>query len=264
MNADTVEELPPLEQAIAVAVEAGDRPKLLRALARDVVCIRQEDGGPLPGAPEIRTYERGERPLPTVEDAAGNRAVPVFTSYARLAGFYGAEGEFVWAQVPAGVLANDWLPEAAMLVDAGSPHTVVLEPREVETLALLFAEANVAEAFMPGPATAVRMAVPDAEPSDVLEPLLAVAEQRGDVLALHYGVLALDEPDARPWLVIGLRPVPGADPRSLLEAARTTIQGSSSAFVDLRSLDAGSVAAGTVERWLLEHAPARRPGGTLR
>jgi hypothetical protein len=260
MSADTVEELPPLDEAIALALEAGDRPKLLRALARDVVCIRQEGDGPPPGTPEIRTYEPGVRLLPTVEDAAGNRAVPVFTSYARLADFYGADRELVWAQVPAGVLAGDWLPEAAMLVDAGSPHTVVLEPGEVETLALLFAEADVAEAFMPGPATAVRMAIPDAEPSDVLAPLLEVADRRGDVLSLHYGVLALDEPHARPWLVVGLRPAPGADQQSLLEEARTSLQGSSNAFVDLRALDPASVAGGTVERWLLEHAPARLSG----
>lgn len=237
-----------LEESLQAAAETGDDAKLLRALARNVVCLAQPGPGPPSGRPEVREYAPGERPLPV---AAGNDERPhvlVFTSYAQLDRWY-RDPQVVWSQVAAGVLAAEWPHGHAFFLNPGGDCSVVLEPEDVQTIALLFAGANVPEAIRPGPATPVRTAAPSEDATQLFDPLRRVVAGHPDVLEIRYGLLTLAEPEARVWPVIGLRFREGADYPPVMEEASAAVA-SSGIFGELRRLDPAT--EDPIERWLLD------------
>jgi hypothetical protein len=174
--------------------------------------------------------------------------VLVFTSYAQLDGWY-RDPQIVWSQVPAGVLAAEWPAGHALFLNAGGDCSVVLEPDDVHTVALLFAGANVPEAIRPGLATPVRTAVPSEEAPQLFDPLRRVLARHPEVLEIRYGLLTLAEPEARVWPMIGLRFREGADYRPIMEEASAAVA-SSGIFGELRRLDPAT--DDPIERWLLD------------
>jgi hypothetical protein len=239
-----------LEASLLAAADTGDHAKLLRSLARNVLCLHQPGPGPPPGTPEIQRYAPGERPLPTMAGRDGRTYALAFTSSSELDRYYD-DPELVWSMVPAGVLASEWPAELPLLLNAGGGHGVVLEPEDMRTVALLFAGADVPEAFQPGPATAVRTAVPELDAAEAVALFGPLAARHPEIVSVYYGLLLLDEPEARPWLVVGLRFAPGADHRPIMGEAVAALERETTDFVDLRAL-VDEPAEGTIERWLLD------------
>lgn len=142
-----------LEECYRLASESGDDAKLLRALSRNVLYMAvPKDGTPV-GQVTVRHYEPGEKLLPTAPGVDGRTYVLAFSSYQPMADWYG-DPELAWTMEPAGRLASTW-PNGAPLLLTTPTGAVVVEADDMRTVALLFAEANVREAFQPGPATPV-------------------------------------------------------------------------------------------------------------
>lgn len=238
-----------LEECFRLASETGDDAKLLRALARNVVYIAQPKDGTPVGQVTVRRYESGQ-PLPTVRGQDGRTYVVAFTSYAPMADWY-ADPELSWSMVPAGQLAATW-PGGAPLLLAAPSGSVVLDADDLQTVGLLFDEANVRVAFQPGPATPVGLKAPDSEPEGFFDGVRAVAALHPEIEGVAWALARLDEPEARAWPIVGVVLARDADATEVMPQAARSFDTFPKQYVELRALRPDRE-LDEIEQWLRDH-----------
>jgi hypothetical protein len=230
-----------LEEILALAADTGDEAKLTRALARSEVFVAQ-----LP-----------EHPLPIAEGADGNPVLLAYTSMAALLRWHTDDPENqVWSQIPAGELFAALGDTMSVFLNPADELNVVLGPELVRDVAALAAGDDVPAAYQAGPATPQQIGAPAEEPTELLAAVSRAAARHDDVASVHSGLTTLDEPDARIWVILGIRLTDGAGAAAFdaIEAdLRAAVQSVTTEYVEIRRLRPG---AKGVDAWLLDTVPA--------
>jgi hypothetical protein len=191
-----------LEQVMDVARAAGDDDKLLRALARDVVWY--SGTGPAPSTdpgPIFVSVPADQVQLPVARGQDGRSYLLAFSSRAALVAHEGDHRRSAHLQVPAGQLFALLPGDLPVLLNASGPRLLVVEPDGARTVAALHQGHDAPAAFLPGPASGLLLAPLDDAHREVPDRVRAAADS--DVIAgLWAGRAVLDEPDARPYVVV--------------------------------------------------------------
>lgn len=192
---------------LITGVAPFDIGQLVRALSRAVVHV------PLPGAEE-QAHPRLVRsadgpPLYVLEDSDGIHAL-AYTSAARLVEAWGS-GTTAASTSMAGLLAS-WQSGVDLVLNAGLASAYVLSEGVLDAAALDAAGVPTAAATLPSPA-GVDLALPDAEPIQIIGATREVANVTNEIVGLWRAMATDREPTARPILTVVVELVTATEER---------------------------------------------------
>jgi hypothetical protein len=226
-----------LERALLRCRVTGARATLLRALARDMLCVPSTPGAGRSDPLRSQLVESGAVRLPCVSDGDGRHAL-VYTSYRQMALAYRLPEDVSWTEVPVGTLFEKWPADVDAWLNAGGDASLRLAPADISTVADIAAGLEVDEAYEIGPDDAFTdfpgPALPDQVDCAVVLALFEVPQ----VVEVLRAFRRLEEPRGRTWRILLVLVEPGAGASAdLAHAVATAVNDASDECCEVHVAD---------------------------